>query len=464
MRSVKIMALALLCVAIISCTKVLDLKPKNGRIDGDAVKTITDLKELLNSAYDALRSDDFYGGSLWITQELLADNLSESNVNGSMLAVYNRNTSLFNQECKRIWNTGYTVIYRSNLVLKYVETVGGLNPSEKANIRGQALFLRACARFELVRLFAQPYGYTQNNSHPGIPLRLVAEKSLVGRSTVGDVYEQILTDLNIAVQELPGDVNSGYANVWAAKALLAKVYFQSNNFILANKNAKAVLNNGPYVLMNDIRKRFTYSGNTENIFELKSTGTSLPGQESGKRLKEYFRNTNGGLSFLKGALGYYNRLLVDSTDQRFKYWVKFIGNSSGGYNINITKLNYYDYFNIPVFHLAEMKLIIAESSAELGQLTDALNELNEVRRRVGLASYSSLFQNEIIQEARNQRQIEMFLEGTRINDLRRIAIRGDKSLKIRGSAWDCPGMVLAIPDDEISANPDILQNTPGGCN
>lgn len=464
MKSLKIILIGLVLIFWGSCTQILDIKPKNGRIDEDAVKTIQDLKQLLNSAYDALRSDDLYGGTLWTTQELLADNLSEINVTGSLLAVQNRNTSIFNQECRRVWNTGYTVIYRSNLVLKYVEKIGGLSPSEKANIRGQALFLRALAHFELVRLFAQPYGYTTDNSHPGIPIRILPEKSLIPRSSVGSVYEQILTDLNISVQELPGDVNSGYANVWAAKALLARLYFQTNNFILANKNAKEVLNNGPYIFMNDIRKRFTNSGNTENVFELKSIGNAMPGQESGKRLKEYFQNTNGGLSVLRTSLGYYNRLLVDSTDQRFKYWVKLVPGTNTGYDLNIIKLNYSDYFNIPVFHLSEMKLIIAESSAEMGQLTEALNQLNEVRRRVGLPGYSSLYQNEIIQEARNQRQIEMFLEGNRINDLKRIAIRGDKSLKIRGSSWDCPGMVLAIPDDEISANPGIQQNPLGGCN
>lgn len=464
MKKINSYILILAIIVTPACNNLLEIKPKSGKVEGEAIKTVSELKQLLNSSYDALRADDFYGGTLWTVQELLADNLDETNVTGSLLAVQNRNTSLFNQECRRIWNSGYTVIYRCNLVLSFVEKISGVSPSDKASIRGQALFLRALCHYQLVNLYAQPYGYTATNSHVGIPLRLVPDKGNIPRSTVAQVYEQILTDLNIAVQELPGDVVSGSANVWAAKALLAKVYFQSNNFTLAYKNAKEVINNGPYVFMNDIKKRFSHTGNLENVFELKSTGTTNPGQESGKRLKEYFQNTNGGLSLYRASSGYYNRLLVDSSDYRFKYWVKLVHKTGSGYDLNITKLNFNDYFNIPVFHLAEMKLIVSESAAELGLLTEALIQLNEVRRRAGLAGYTTLYQNEIIIEARNQRQLEMFLEGNRVGDLKRIACRGDKSLRIRGSAWDCPGLVLAIPDDEISANPTLEQNPTGGCN
>ena len=55
--------------------------------------------------------------------------------------------------------------------------------------------------FDLVRLYAKPY--IQNaGANPGVPLRIKAEKSAGGndlaRSTVAEVYTQVLADLNAA--------------------------------------------------------------------------------------------------------------------------------------------------------------------------------------------------------------------------------------------------------------------------
>ena len=62
---------------------------------------------------------------------------------------------------------------------------------------------------------------------------------VVQRSTVSEVYSQIISDLEYAIENLPGEnkVESGRATVDGAKALLAKVYFYKHDFGNAGVNA-----------------------------------------------------------------------------------------------------------------------------------------------------------------------------------------------------------------------------------
>ena len=40
-----------------------------------------------------------------------------------------------------------------------------------------------------------------------------------------------------------------------------------------------------------------------------------------------------------------------------------------------------------------------------------------------------------------------------MHDLKRIAVSENQNLSIRGAPWDCPGMVVQFPDDELNGNP-----------
>ena len=57
-------------------------------------------------------------------------------------------------------------------------------------------------------MFAQPYGYTNDNSHLGIPLPIAIREEPYPRATVADTYAQIERDLNDALTGLPE--NNGF--------------------------------------------------------------------------------------------------------------------------------------------------------------------------------------------------------------------------------------------------------------
>ncbi len=76
------------------------------------------------------------------------------------------------------------------------------NDALAANYIAEARFLRAVCYHSMLQLYARPYA-DGNGSKPGLPLRLRAEtkdgNNDLERSTVAQVYDQILADLDFAV-------------------------------------------------------------------------------------------------------------------------------------------------------------------------------------------------------------------------------------------------------------------------
>jgi hypothetical protein len=120
-----------------------------------------------------------------------------------------------------VWQGDYTIINRANQVLNYVGASAGVTAEGKAAALGMAKFARAYAYFDLVRRFG------------GVPLRAVmytpdAALGAQARAPVDSIWEQIVTDLREAADELPIAFNasngSGLPRAASANGLLAKVY------------------------------------------------------------------------------------------------------------------------------------------------------------------------------------------------------------------------------------------------
>lgn len=82
----------------------------------------------------------------------------------------------------------------------------------------------------MVRYYGKAYIEGINNTQLGVPLILSGKINYNGnlsvpRSTVEEIYTQVIKDLTDAITVIPVN-NSYYADVYSAKALLARVYLQ----------------------------------------------------------------------------------------------------------------------------------------------------------------------------------------------------------------------------------------------
>jgi tetratricopeptide (TPR) repeat protein len=446
------MVLAVLAGTGTGCKKFLESPPIESITKEEAIKDEQGLKNVLVGAYQIVGGGDMFGGKIQVFNELLADQLNGSLLTGDFGEIYGRKTSIFGDYKKNLYLNTYQSIFRANTILENLDKA----TSSKDNIEGQARFIRALSHFEMVQLFAQPYGFSPDNSQLGVPLRLAADITVGTRASVQQVYGQILADLKIAEVKLPDD-NGGYATKWAAKGLLAKVYFQMNDYTNAYAYADQVIRSNKFSLDASYDQRFSENGSREGIFKIISTRGVY---EAGGELRGQFRS-DFNLPTMRFTTDLFNSVNT-SNDVRKALFdnVKYPG------FIVIKKYNK-DRFDVPVIHLTEMKLLRAEAAAELGtNLAVAIQDLNDIMNRAyaGTKSIPPGSSASLIRTtARFERSIEMAGEGNRLSEIKRIGAKGENIDK-RGAVWNCPGLVLQFPQEEMASNVDFIRNPEGGCN
>lgn len=129
------------------------------------------------------------------------------------------------QNVGTLWMVGYKIIYMANTL---IETLDEKKVEDK-QVLGEAYFMRALMHLNLVTLYAKPYSYGTANL--GVPLDTVAIVKDIKRNSVGEVYDQIVKDLNKAASLMGSSRgNAGYANHDAALGLLSRVYLYMERY------------------------------------------------------------------------------------------------------------------------------------------------------------------------------------------------------------------------------------------
>ncbi len=456
---------ACLSLSILAGCKKIEVKP-SGQVPPDiAIRTEADVMAILNATYTPLRGDNFWGGRSQIISELMSDFVDGTNfVTGDYPTIYNLATAATNGTVNNIYREPYIIIQRTNVALENLGLIS--NEANRKNAEGQAKFMRAFCHFELVKMFAQPYGFTPDNSHNGIVIKTTSEQELGRkRNTVKEVYDQVIKDLKEAETLLPAS-NGNYPTSWAAKAMLARVYFQMNDFANAYTYSNAVITSNQFpfdISANFVTNRMGNPKTSEAIWWI--INEPGLGVSFGPLRNSIGGNTyqSLGLPITKTA---YLAGAANPNDRR-SAWYKDSITASGQHVYTVKKYGA-QIFVLPVLHITEMKLIRAESAAELNQnLAVAIADINDITNRAyggtlaplpGTATAAA-----IIARVRAERKLEMVFEsGDRLQQIKRIGAKGEASA-VGQASWNCPGLVLQIPSTEIIVNTNFEQNPQGGC-
>lgn len=449
--SIRFLVLLAGCLTWLSCSDLLDIENEDNIPFDEFLNSQEGVREMVRGSYRALAEGNFMGGKVQNMSELMADNMDTDLVtNQDWLKHYNHRTDIFTSTTRDMMHAGGKVIGRANRALEFIPDFEFI-ADEAQRLEGECKFLRAIGHFELVRMFAQPYGYTSDNSHNGISVYTSSSIEPQPRASVNEVYTQIITDLQDAINLLPEE-NGVYATSWAAKGYLAKVYFQMNDFENAQMMAGDVIDNGGFRL-DSIQFRFSRNGSPENIFSIIGTDGEGTDFDANGEQRNAYAPINQGRIQLRDAFFIGENALNDLRGMAY-----YDGN-------NLIKFEADNRQQAPLVHLTELLLIRAESLAELdNNLPTAIGDLSEVRERAGLTPVAQATPaEELISIARNERRYELVGEGNRLHDLKRRAVLENPDLLIRGIEWDCPGMVCQIPDNELAGNVNYPPNEEGGC-
>ena len=482
-----------------SCNTFLNDKPQTSLTTGNAYNSASDIENALLGVYQVFYTDYYQWENVMLSDNR-ADNAypggsgEETFVDEHLYQVPVTNSHDYGMW----WGQLYQGISRANILLEQIplckDPALDLN-NRRAQIIGEASFLRAFHYFNLVKLFG------------GVPLELMsnsADPSVTRkpRSTVAQVYAQIEADLQVAVTNLPDtygtdpSVNTVRATKGATNALLAKIWAQRSDrdYNKVLQYCTSVIGSpAGYALWPDYHQLFdgSHYESSESILEIPFIAGSA--------------DSNWGVELYLAPEDGWQKYCVPSTDLVAAY------DSQGDTIRKNTNIIFYNNvgwadldwspcgdpatlvpFNFKQEHaagwasgdhlylirLADIILLEAEAQNELGAPQLAAPLVNQIRARVGLAPVSSgLSQADMRKAILNERRLELAFEAHRFDDLVRSGTAISTMTNVKEYQYSCANGILSapiriipkidqnhllmpIPQAEIDANPNLTQN-PG---
>jgi starch-binding outer membrane protein, SusD/RagB family len=453
MQTLKISFLVLgLALTVVACNKKLEVFPQNN-ITPEQIQTEADVKAVLFGAYNFLQSPQAFGERWLLASDLLADE-GHLNFVGTFqdhVDLTEKDQVSINTLATGMWANAYTIVNVANTVLDKTDVIA--DAGEKDIVEGEARCIRAIAYYYLINFYALPFSEGNANANWGVPLMLEPVYGYdpaihkVARSTVEQVYAQIIADLTDAAAKLPEQSDDARLNAGTAQAFLARVHMAMGNYAAAASAANAVISSGAFDLETSYFDVFNNEANSdEYIFGIQQTSQSNSGTTNNGMATFYSARPVGRGDAQVPDSYYANNF--EATDDRGVYW--YTGVSITGANGTYTGKFMDRYRVIPVVRLAEMYLTRGEANLRNGSSIGAapLNDINEVRTRSGASALGAVTAQIFIEE----RFRELAFEGDRLWTLKRAKMNVD------GLAFDHDLLVLPIPQREIDVNGNLEQN------
>ncbi|HWB26402.1 MAG TPA: RagB/SusD family nutrient uptake outer membrane protein [Chitinophagaceae bacterium] len=436
-----------------SCKKILNVVSPNEVADADVFKTAAGLRNARIGMYATLEDQNYYGSNYPLIAECYTDNGTTGGYDVIDLNdIASRTVQPSNIYIEGMYIAIYNTIYTANKIINNIDNVDD-DASEKSNILGEALFVRSLANFDLLRMFGEHW---DKSSQYGISIVTSSEspKTPVARSTVDQSYQQIITDLQMAITKLNTYNGNQYISQSAAKALLARVYLYYGDKTNAAKQATDVIKDANFSLLGpgDFTQIYTKKLTSESVLELVfdlqhpsfyNTTTYL--RDDALRSDVIFLANADLNTFFQGRPDDLRSQLVDYTNVDVS--IQPDGRTQK-YRGEATKDN-----SAYVVRLAEVYLIRAEALGKTKGLAD-LNTIREARGMTDLAEADVPTDDDFLNAVLDERRAELNFEGHRLFDLARTG----KVDEILGAGVE---PIMPIPQREIAATNGVVVQNPG---
>lgn len=475
-----------LCV---SCSKELNLDPISDIGSGEFYQNANEINLAVIGIYNSMQN---MLDKEFVVTELRSDNTYMSPRNSETANVPYRQVDRFvltsqNVFVEDYWRACYRTISLANNVITQIDVVD--DPELANKYEAEARFFRAHAYFNLVRLWGGVFIVDRPISGN--------EAKDIDRSSIQDVYDFLIADLEFASDNLPNTATGqelGRLTKWAAKTELGKAYLTlggSSNLTSAQTVLNEVVYTSPFNYLPSYAQVFDIGNeyNNEILFAVRyqtgSVGLGAP-------FANYFSPIQSDNYVVMGSG---DELNVPATSMSNAYpfgderknvsmadsWVGFQG--------QVNEFRYVKKYNSafvtvddagndwPVIRFTDAMLLLAEAINESsGPTSEAIDLLNLVHERAGLTAYTSgevgtYFDFKLALEL--ERKLEFAFENQRWFDL----LRTGRAITVMNNHFatedqyndpDRPQfntdpiqefqLYLPIPQYEIDLNPSIAQN------
>ena len=354
-------------------------------------------------------------------------------------------------EIVNAWSSIYMVVSMANQTINDIDTkVGdGVSQSVINQAKGEAMLMRGCAYFYLLRGWGEVILYEDNFDATKMPVRQLSNES--------SVLKFIVRDFERAAELLPERGSNYHPSRYVAKALLAKALLAQSGWQTDNSRdhqrdeatlgrvvslCDEVLNCGQYQLLDNYENLFRpqYNDNEETLLAMRWADPLLGEYASNNNLISDLAWSDvtdvncwgGSLHASVDMLDYYNEEPADSFRLRGTFFTpgryySYIWSEKGGYTYNVnwaqakkgvvgTKADCDGHLatqasplNTYIIRLADVYLTKAEAllgNQESTSDAQALAAFNATRLRAHLPAKTSFTLADLIRE----RRIEFCLE------------------------------------------------------
>ena len=472
MKLKKFLLIPFASITLFSCQKLLDIKETDLIAGETALKTVencesatigayvvvgTQMNILMNMTFsDEVRKGEFYN----------AGTTHEWQYNNADVGIRDNFTAI---------TPNYQIIHRVNAVMQALPKSDSTRAGDgaiRSRLRGECLFLRAYAQFELFRY------YCGNYDPAGLAMSYNEATTIVPQARIKmDAYFQKLNaDLVAAKALVPNNLTDiNRTNVLTVAGLQARVALYMRDWTNAAAFATEFINGRPLATRALFPNIWT-DGNTEEL-SYRIIRTTAHG-----RMGSLFQGTSPNAANISQTAWLPSNALYNSFDQtndvRFTSYFRTepLLAAASRPSILVSKYRGTGYgsptehiVNEKAMRTSEMVLIRAEARAELNSFTgpnSAESDINLLRTNRINSYVNVIFVSKAaaIDATMLERFKELAYEGHRFWDLKR------RGLPVTRIASDAPTaaaatlptgnfrFLLPIPQTELNANPSMVQN------
>lgn len=515
MKITKYLILAASALVLSGC---LDTEPMGNIVTIDQKKdAVEENPERLSAAVSAIASSFYQYSAIWAESEnmqndfgfpaiiLTLESRGVDMVSGNVGYNWFRQSLAWtdvtntNDATREIWSTFYNQIYTCNSVAASVDSA-----TTDATLKyylGQALAVRAFDYFMLAQIYQKTYSQVDASAVGGVPV--ITEKNSdeaaangCSRGTLQQTYDQILSDLDRAIELLQSSESEGirrqdkrYVNSAVAHGIRARVNLVMNRWSEAAADADYAIQNGgatPKSIaeasvpsFNDIDEAdWLWGIKTAETDRVVTTGICNFPSMMGSLCYGYTTVGDGKVCKRMSKKLYGS---IPETDAR-KNW--FLNDDAVGPTLTedqqefvddcsapaYTQVKYAPYkgevgtstnaSDIPLMRVEEMYLIKAEAQAMAGNPSEGAATLTEFVRAYRNPNYNlaATSASDVQEAVFFQRRVELWGEGFSYLDLLRL----NKGVDRRGAGFDTndvfnipagdPAMIYQIPEAEMEYN------------
>ena len=469
-----------IAVALTGCgNEFLKTEMSNGLEFDTALDRLDKIGVALNGTYYRFFEYEFAGNYGTVIGDLASDIVYWNRRTSHQNDIYQFTYQPTGASSEYIWEYGYKVVDHSSRIIsaskKLQSTVSQEEMPELGVYTAESYALRAYANFVLVNVFGHQVMVDGNDfsSEPGIVVvdEPIKDDQKVKRSTVGDTYSAILSDLDNAISlfETYGDRGSlFYFNLAAAYGLAARVNLYLENFEDADLYAqKAIEEFGIESLTYSpeaYRALYNYGdSNTESMFALAITTTdNWSANSCGTLFSTYDYSPSPWLLSILGENDVRNAIMIFARNTT-PTLPRFGGGKFGCYAMGNPAYATNYLINAPEMFLIQAESNLRGTTVDLEAAKKAL--LVVAKRNLDITSVEDLpaTKDELLAFLRDESARELFQEGHRLFDIRRWGVKGNAyaydapNVTFRFKDVDLSNVIFPVPDDEINSGFGVEQ-------